>query len=192
MNKKIAIIIVLVSLLVQCVLMASLVHAQKTITAWTDKPIYSPGESGTLYITFYNTRDGAVTVKKIVVFFEEWRAFKNGKWEGNKTLEVNKALASGEAYPVSTDFTVPTDGRATDTTVEIKVYTEEAGVIDPNGAEAIIHVSETPPYMAQMLNLITIHVVLMIVCTIIIAAVIFLSVRKPQAVVEEEEKGKSE
>jgi len=192
MNKKIAIIIALIYLLAQCVLLISLAHAQKTITAWTDKPIYNPGESGTLYIAFYNTRDGAVTVKKIVIFFEGWRAFKNGKWEGNKTLEINKALASGEAYSINTDFNVPTDGRAIDTTVEIEVYTEEAGVIDPQGPEAVIYVSKIPPYMAQMLSLITIHVVLMIVCTIIIAAVIFLSVRRPRATWVEEEKEKSE
>ncbi|MEM3729053.1 MAG: hypothetical protein QXF75_07670 [Candidatus Bathyarchaeia archaeon] len=190
MKKKIVVIIALISLLAQCI---SLVHAQKSITAWTDKPIYNPGESGTLYIAFNNTRGGAVTVKKIVVFFEEWRAFKNGKWEGNKTLEINKALASGEVYSINTDFKVPTDGRAIDTTVEIEVHTEEVGVIDPQGPEAIIYVSQTPPYMAQMLSLITIHVVLMIVCTIIIAAVIFLSVRRPRAIwVEEEEKEKSE
>jgi hypothetical protein len=142
MNKKIAIIIALIYLLAQCVSLMSLAHAQKTITAWTDKPIYNPGESGTLYIAFYNTRDGAVTVKKIVIFFEGWRAFKNGKWEGNKTLEINKALASGEAYSINTDFNVPTDGRAIDTTVEIEVYTEEAGVIDPQGPEAVIYVSK--------------------------------------------------
>jgi hypothetical protein len=90
------------------------------------------------------------------------------------------------------DFTVPTDGRAVDTPVQIEVHTEEAGVISLPGDKLLIRVSETPLYMVQILNLLTVHVVLMIVCTIIIAAIIFLSTRRPKAVWVEEEKEKSE
>lgn len=189
-NKRIVFTSLLLFLLAQNIPFAS---AQKPITAWTDKPTYSPGDSGTLYIAFYNTEDTAVTVNKTVIIFENWIAFKDGKWEGNVTIEVNKALTSKEVYFTKIDFKVPTDGRAVDTPVQIAVYTNEAGIIAPPAPEFLIHVSETPPYMTQILNLFTIHVVLMIVCTIIIAATIFLSTRRPRAIwVEEEQKEKSE
>jgi hypothetical protein len=188
-NKRIVFAVLLLFLLAQCI---TLVSAQKAITAWTNKSTYNPGEPGTLYIAFYNTRDSAITVKKIVVTFENWRAFKDGKWEGNATIEVNKALAGKEVYSTKMDFTVPTDGRAVDTPVQIEVHTEEAGVISLPGDKLLIRVSETPLYMVQILNLLTVHVVLMIVCTIIIAAIIFLSTRRPKAVWVEEEKEKSE
>lgn len=189
MNKIIVFASLLLFILVQSTPPAS---AQKTITAWSDKSVYSPGDSGKLYIAFYNTMGSAVTVNKTVIIFEDWMAFKDGKWEGNVTIEVNKALASKEVYFIEIDFKVPTDGRAIDTPVQITVYTNEAGVIAPPGSEFNIHVSETPLYMTQILNLFTIHVVLMIVCTIIIAAIIFLSTRRPRAVWVEEEKEKSE
>jgi len=187
-KRKIFAIAILVLSALLCV---SLVNAQapKAITAWTDKPLYNQGESGKLSIALYNPRDSAITITKVVVTFEAWRAFNEGVWEGNTTIDVNKALVSGETCLVETEFTVPTDGRAVTTPVEIEVYTKEAGIMTmPHGEAFYIRVSEAPPnYMSQIVSLLTTQVVLMIVCTVIIAAAIFLSTRKPKTVWREEE-----
>jgi hypothetical protein len=185
-NKKMLIVSMAVLSMLLCF---SLANAQepRVITTWTDKPKYNPGEGGTLYIAFYNNRDGAITIEKVVVTFESWRAYKDGKWEGNQTITVNKAITSGETHLTEAAFTVPTDGRAVSTYVDIKVYTTEAGIIRPF-EPPYIYVSEAPNYLEQIVTLFTIQVVLTIVCTIILAATIFLSVRRPQITWRKEEK----
>lgn len=184
MNKKaFALIMVALSIL----LLTSLAKAQEpqTITAWTDKSEYAPGETGTLYITFYNGEDSAVTIEKIIIIFDNWRAYKNGQWKGNQTLVVNEAVVSKGVYTAETTFTVPTDGRAVSTSVHITVKTTELGDLHYNPS---ITVSETPKYMDQIVTIFTIQVVLIIICTIIIAATIFLSARKPKVTWKEPEK----
>lgn len=188
MNRKISALSIIVFSALLC---TSLVKAQapNSITAWTDKSPYNPGDSGKLYIALHNPQESAITITRVEVTFEAWRAFTNGVWEGNETIEVNEALKSGEIYLIETDFTVPTDGRAITTPVEIMVYTKEAGVLTLHcGEEFYIQVSEVPPnYMTQIVSLLTIQAVLMIVCTVIIAATIFLSARRPKMAWREEE-----
>lgn len=188
MNRK---TLILTIIFLSVLLYISLASAQEpeAITAWTNKPNYNPGESGTLYIVFYNNRDRALTLEKIIVTFESWRAYKDGLWEGNQTIAVNKAIASGETHLIEATFTVPTDGRAVSTAIDIRVYTTEAGVISsPSAKQFYVYVSETPNYMEQIVTLFTIQTVLTIVCTIIIAAAIFLSVRGPQIIWRKETK----
>lgn len=162
---------------ISVLLLATLVNAQPETVVWTDKSEYGPGETGTLYIVFYNDEDSAVTIEKITIVFEEWRAYRNENWEGNQTLEINQAIISKGAYEKETTFTVPTNGRAKSTHVDITIKTTELG----NIYEGLwVTVTETPKYMEQVVTLFTIQVVLLIVCTIIIAATIFLSARRPQ------------
>lgn len=175
LNKKVfAFIMMTVSML----LLAGLANAQpETVTVWTDKSEYAPGETGTLYIVFYNDEDSAVTIEKITIIFAEWRAYRNGDWEGNQTLEINQAVVSEGAYEQETTFTVPTNGRAKSTNVDVTIKTTELGNIYEYH---FVTVTETSKYMEQVVTLFTIQVVLLIVCTIIIAATIFLSARRPQ------------
>lgn len=162
---------------VSMLLLAPLVNAQEVVTVWTDQSEYASGETGTLYIVFYNYKDSAVTIEKITIIFDEWRAYRNDNWEGNQTLEINQAIISEGTYEKETTFTVPTDGRAESTNVDITIETTEL----PNIEEDLwITVTETPKYMEQVVTLFTIQVVLLIVSTIIIAATIFLSARRPQ------------
>jgi hypothetical protein len=84
-------------------------------------------------------------------------------------------------------FTVPTDGRGVPTGVSIRIGTNK-GYVDEGGSY-YINVYTAPKYMEQVITLFTIQVVLIIVCTIIIAATIFLSARRPQVVWKAEEKG---
>jgi hypothetical protein len=185
LNKKIfALAIMAVSALLMIPLIGT-ANSQPEVMAWTDKPEYGPGESGTLYIVFYNDRSYAVSIEKIFVVFSDWFVYKNGDWEGNETLEVSEAVAVNETYETSVAFTVPTDGRAGSTNVYITIQTAEAGDIVSYGSVAV---TITPRYMDQIVTLFTVQVVLIIVCTIIIAATIFLSMRRPQVTWKAEEK----
>lgn len=179
--------------------LVSLAGAQEPeiITVWTDRPEYAPGETGTLHIVFYNGENSAVTIEKIFIIFNNWRAYRNGQWEGNQTLEVNEAVVSKGAYVTETTFVVPTDGRAGYTSVDIIIRTTERGDISiPSPLTFIrkpsITVTETPKHMEQIVTLFTIQVILTIICTIIIAATIFLSSRRPQIMRRKEETEEAE
>jgi methionine aminopeptidase len=86
---------------------------------------------------------------------------------------------------VDITFTVPTDGRAVDTSVKVEIGTDKGFEY---GYASINLQEPTPKYMEQIATLFTIQVVLLIVCTIIIAATIFLSARRPSLVWKAEEK----
>ena len=189
MNKKtFALIIVTLSILS----LVSLASAQepKRITVWTDRSEYAPGETGILYIVFYNDGPDAVEIEKIFIIFEYWRAYKNDQWEGNKTLEINKAVVSRGVYATETTFTVPIDGRAVSTIVDVIVRTEDGDVYIPVLQKPSITVAETPRHMEQIVTLFTVQVVPTIVYTIIIAATIFLSSRRPKIIWQKEEREK--
>jgi hypothetical protein len=188
MNKKIfALAIATISML----LITPIAHAQvpPDVTVWTDSQKYSPGQTGTLYIAFYNTRDVAVTIYNVTTTYSNWKAYIGGAWVGNQTYTMSVPLA-GKATErlndvVAITFTVPTDGRAVSTDVSVEIGTDHGY----SYGSGYVNVPETPSYMDQIVTLFTIQVVLLIVCTIIIAATIFLSAHRPQVTWKTEEKG---
>lgn len=182
LNKK---IFALVMMTVSMLLLVPLANAQPQVIVWTDKTEYAPGETGTLHIVFYNDGTSAVTIKEIEIIFEGWRAYINDEWQGNQTIEINQAVVSKGVHEKEITFTVPTDGRAKSTNVYIAINTTELGMIYEY---LFMTVTETPKYMEQVITLFTIQVVLLIVCTIIIAATIFLSTRRPKVTWREPEK----
>jgi len=189
LNKKACALIMMILSILSLV---SLVSAQepRRITIWTDRLEYAPGETGILYIVFYNDGPDAVEIEKIMIVFEHWRAYKDDEWEGNKTLKVNEAIVSRGVYSTDTTFTVPIDGRAVSTVVNVIVRTEDGDVSIPVLERPSVTVAETPRHVEQFMTLFTIQVVLTIVCTIIIAATIFLSSRRPKIIWQKEEKEK--
>jgi hypothetical protein len=194
MNKKWILTLSLICMAM--VLFIPLGHAggpSDIITVWTDQPTYSAGQTGRLYITYNNIRDSPVTIRNISVVFKEWWAYDKAKglWLGNMTYmppDAEKTITEHATRVYELSFTVPSDGRAINTDVEIKVYTNLPTPDKPIGTPPKIYVVETPVYMEQIATLFTIQVVLIIVCTIIIAATIFLSVRRPQVTWRTEEK----
>ncbi|MEM3577463.1 MAG: hypothetical protein QXX51_03295 [Candidatus Bathyarchaeia archaeon] len=157
----------------------------KTITAWTNKQIYVPGERGTLYVNFYNSGASTVEIKNITVRYKSWQAYIDGKWVGNETFSVNENVTDGSVATLAIPFNVPSDGRAQETTVDIEIGTS-LGLETKLDATAI-KVSENSPYMEQIVALFTIQAVLLIVCTIVISATIFLSTHKPPSAIKKEE-----
>jgi len=191
MNKK-NLILTLSLICTSLVLLASSAQAQwgsQRIIAWTDKPEYSAGQTGKLYITYNNSRDDPVTIRNITIAFEEWQAYINNEWVGTLTYTPNeneKTVTEHTARTFEVSFTVPSDGRAKTTNVYITVSTNEP-VPDSKTIINGVCVVETPVYMDQIVTIFTIQVVLLIICTIIIAATIFLSARRPQITWRREE-----
>jgi hypothetical protein len=187
LKGKISVLSIIAFSLLLC---TSLVNAQvpKAVTVWANKSKYAPGETGTLYVAFYNDGDAAVAIKNVTITYASWGAYIGGEWVGNETITMDVPI-SGKATKLLNDvvdisFTVPSDGRAVSTNVQVRVGTDggyETG-------SATINVPETPTYMDQIVTLFTILVVLIIVCTVIIAATMFLSGRRPQVTWKEEVK----
>jgi hypothetical protein len=180
LNKR---ILALIALNISVLLLMPLANAQetKTVTVWTDKSVYAPGDTGTLNIAFYNFRGRTLLIKSITIIYDGWQAYDpNSGWQGNQTIDIGRAYVNKEVYYNTTKFTVPTDGRANSTTVHIIVQISDPpdiGIIEDYG---YISVYQTPKYVEQIVTLFTILVVLIIVCTVILAATIFLSARRPR------------
>ena len=192
MNKKW--ILTLSLICISMILFVPLTHAEgpsDILTVWTDKPTYSVGQTGKLYIAYNNIRDSPVTIRYITVIFEKWWAYDKAKsqWIGNITYTppTTESVTEHTVRVYEIGFTVPSDGRAVETAVEIKVYTN-LPIPDELKPKPEISIIETPVYMEQIITLLTIQVVLIIVCTVIIAATIFLSARRPQVTWKAEEK----
>ena len=181
-------ILVPTTLALLAMLFVSIVNAQVAIAPVTvrmDKRNYLPGEKGEIYVSFYNDANSPVSIHNITVIYYEWQAYIDDKWVGNKTIKVDlTAKEHGVKQLDPIDFVVPSDGRAGYCSVKILIGTT-AGYESGNGE---IYVTQTPHYMEQILTLFTVQVVLLIVCTIIIAATIFLSARRPQVTWKHEEK----
>jgi hypothetical protein len=181
MNKK---ILILSLACIAFALFAPLVKAEgptSILTAWTDQPQYSPGQSGTLYITYNNNRASPVTIHNITIVFEGWWAYTSAGWVGNLTYvptDAEKTITEHTVHTFQVSFTVPSDGRAISTLADVTVNTNLASA-DYLLPRPSIEVVTTPVYMTQITTLFTIQVVLLIICTIIIAAAIFLSGRRP-------------
>jgi hypothetical protein len=184
LNKK---IFALSLLTLSIALLVPLAAAQPDllIKAWTDKPDYMPGEKVAVYIALNNTGTSALTVENITVTYESWRAYVNDEWVGDQTIDVDKAIKVGETLRIETSYLVPTDGRAKSTYVSVTISTDQRSSTYTD--VTYIEVSWTPRFMEQIVTLFTVQVVLLIVCTIIIAATIFLSARRPQTIWRKEE-----
>ena len=177
-------VLALIALNISVLLLMPLANAQepKTISVWTDKSVYAPGDTGTLNIAFYNPYGRTLLIKSITIIYEGWQAYDpNSGWQGNQTIDIGRAYVNKEVYYNTTKFTVPADGRANSTTVHIFVQISDPpdiGTIEDN--QTLISVYQTPKYVEQIVTLFTILVVLIIVCTVILAATIFLSARRPR------------
>ncbi len=81
--------------------------------AWTDKPFYSPADTGKLTIDLKNINSFTVKVNYLTINFP-WVAYINGQWDGNSTIQLNANVTSNQWMPEQTiSFTVPNDGRFT-------------------------------------------------------------------------------
>jgi len=147
------------------------------VYAWVDKLQYSPGDSGTLYITIRNDLDDEVYVYNITIIYP-WHAYVIDRWEGNTTIEIKDVIKrEGGVLNKESTFEVPSNGRAIDLgDIGVYVYTDELGL---EQTTAPISVANPPVHMVvkDMDMWMTSLVVAVVVCTIILAIVVFLSTR---------------
>lgn len=160
--------------------------------SWTDKPSYDLGEKGVLTIIMRNDRkDQNVILENITVHYP-WFAYVGDKWDGNDTIVPSGGpfvlqKGAGNIYKTTVGFSVPTDGRAGGytSTLQIAVVAAVDGTPSEYTSTPQIYVKGVPLYMAfqdmdKILTLFTVLVVLIIVCTVIIAATVFISNRRPR------------
>jgi hypothetical protein len=198
--KNLAMIIAAIA--VSTIFLTSLAYAQAPSTtvniyAWTDKASYNPGDKGTLKIVVRNDRtDQDLIIKNITVFYP-WFVYTGDQWEGNDTITESTPpviVKKGGTYTKSVDFNIPADGRITSMygyqSIDIRVTVDKSPYQYPTSGyyQVPIYISITPSYMDQIVTLFTVQVVLIIVCTIIVAATIFLAMRRPQVTWKAEEK----
>jgi len=186
------IIVMLAMTLFSAILALSLTKVQAApeefyVYAWVDKVQYKPGDSGTLYITIRNDMTDEVYVYNVTIIFP-WHAYVEDHWEGNDTVEVKTAIErEGGVINEELTFEVPKDGRAITSLVVpyeigVVVYTDELGLQSSDNS-VLISVANPPVHMAitGMDMWMTSLTVVIVICTIILAIVIFLSTRETRA-----------
>lgn len=167
------------------VLYAHSVAAQNDVTlyAWTDKVQYKPGETGTLYLTVRNDLPSTdLIIKNITIIYNNWQAYVVDHWEGNESFTNIDEICKmdGGVFNKEVEFTVPTDGRGVTTYAVITLTTDKT---TPLIESVYINVVE-PPYPMAVTDLdtwMTSLTVALVVCTIILAIVVFLATRRARA-----------
>jgi len=160
--------------------------ANVKVYGYTDKPQYSAGETVTLKLWVYNHGPDEIVLKNVSIYYP-WYA---PVWGGNYSLTgIDAVLSAGKNWSLTKTFTVPTDGRAVGGDIEVEVSynigTTTYKVKEEIPLEVIRPYLRSLEGMEKLLTLVTLQSVLVIVCTIILAATIFLSVRRPKVVLEE-------
>jgi len=159
-----------------------------TVYVWTDKSQYKPGEKGILKISVLNERDDSIEIRNITIHYP-WYTYdaNKGEWSGNETIKLDPAEtlpSKGGHYYREVDFTVPTDGRVTGYPlgggyVDIVMGTDKG----PIGIDVSLLVGSVsiPALITGLDTWMTSLLVALVVCTIILAIVIFLATRGARA-----------
>jgi len=165
--------------------------ATVNVYGYTDKYYYLPGESVTFRFWVYNEGPDKIILENVTIRFPWYKPV----WDGNITIPAaNTVLDKGQSWNKNITFTIPNDGRAKSGYIEVEVvyWIGSTAYKPPPQTAYWLYVNTTPESslkdMDKLLTLITIQVVLVVVCTIILAATIFLSARRPKMVLEESEK----
>jgi len=107
------IIILLLSLSVSLISITAGAEEGVSVYLSTDKPYYTYGESGKLYVTVRNKGPGPIAIRNITVKFP-WHGWYHGGWDGNVTMtdiEVNMVDENATSETFEVPFKVPAEGR---------------------------------------------------------------------------------
>jgi len=161
------------------------------VYGYTDKYYYSPGESVKFMFWVYNEGPDKIILDNVTVQFPWYKPV----WDGNITIPAaNTVLDKGQSWNRNVTFTIPNDGRATSGPISVEVVYWIGGTVykTPLQTACSLYINPSTEValkdMDKLLTLVTVQVVLVIVCTVILAATIFLSARRPKLVLEESEK----
>jgi hypothetical protein len=183
-RKIVATSLVITFVAVMCIQSAFAENGTVEVYAWTDKTQYNAGDSGKLHVTIKNGLEQAITIDAVKIWYP-WHAYHDDDWVGNMTIEIETpALSGGEARDEDIPFDIPTDGRLLwSDQIYIEVWTvefDEPFTPDFARSPSVNVVSTHLPMMIKDIGRwMTILTAVIVICTIIIAAVIFLSTRGP-------------
>ena len=151
-----------------------------------DKVQYTPGEKGTISIILRNVGEDPIEVKNVSIMFDNWMMYTLDGWDeaGNMTIDYSDLDPIGSNKTIELEdisFTVPTDGRATSTSVDVRIYTNEPAPMHYEEYISVVNpeVLSLQRSMDNIVTLLTLVAILAIISAIIIAVAIFLSGRKP-------------
>ncbi len=188
MKKKILPLLMVTALIALVLTPLANASADFSIYGYTDKTYYKRGEAGTLKFWIYNDGDQDLILKNITIQYPWYSPI----WGGNETMKsLDQTITVNGNASFSSSFTVPSDGRAMGGYIQVKAVTDKHTPFAPEYIP--INVAGAPSYgsledMDKIVMLFTVLVVLVIICTVIIAATIFLSARRPAAMWSKEEK----
>jgi hypothetical protein len=180
-NLKEKLLLVSVAVILIALASAPMAQAFPTVNVYgyTDKTQYRPGETVTLKFFVYNWGPEDIVLKNVSIFFPWYSPL----WGGNATIKnIDAALTQDKNWtPTQTfTFTIPTDGRAVSGNINIQFVYTYGGNAYSSSESIFLNVASVALYafaegMDRIVLLFTVLVVLVIVCTGIIAATIFLS-----------------
>lgn len=184
-NKIIGMSTIITLLAILCA-QSAIAQPSISVYVWTNKPQYEPGEKGTLKISILNEGDEPVEIRNFTIVYP-WFAYDadEGKWVGNETIKLEPAeilVSNGGKYYKPVEFTIPSDGRATmeNNEVTISIGTSKGIVTVLPKPELYISSVSLPMTIVAFDTWMTSLIVAVVVCTIILAIVIFLATRGPR------------
>ncbi len=163
--------------------------AAAEVYTWTDKPQYNLGESGKLIISMLNDYDRPVSIYNITVWYP-WYIYdaNEGEWVGNVTIKGTSSILAtmtekgteDDHYYLEVEFTVPSDGTALlRDDVTYHIWTSERQISDDVN---LVVASPTWPMSIVGLDMwMTSLIAGVVICTIILAIVIYLATRGARA-----------
>lgn len=165
--------------------------ASFTIYGYTDHAFYKPSDTGTLKFWIYNGGTEDLILKNVTIYYPWYNSA--GLWGGNDTIvpSIATVIPAGGNWSGTDSFTVPNDGRVPSGSSLIRI----SAVTDKTTSSSTIPLSVTsvPFYfslqnMDQLTMWLTILVAVLVVCTLIIAAAVFFSIRGRQTMWKSEQK----
>jgi hypothetical protein len=113
-NVTAVMVVLLLSLSVSLISITAGAERDVSVYLSTNKPYYTYGESGKLYVTVRNELPGPIAIRNITVEFP-WHGWYHGGWDGNETItdiEDNMIDENATSETFEVPFTVPAEGRA--------------------------------------------------------------------------------
>jgi hypothetical protein len=155
------------------------------VYTWTDKPQYNLGENGKLIISMLNDYDESISIYNITILYP-WHIYdaNEGKWVGNVTIEGDGSIlytmtekgTDDDHYYLEVEFTVPTDGTALlGDEISYFIWTEKQQISDD--VDLVVASTSWPMAIVGLDMWMTSLIAAVVVCTIILAIVIFLATR---------------
>jgi hypothetical protein len=191
MKERVLLVFVVLAVAALAFLPLSNAAATLTVYGYTDQAFYKPGDSGTLYFWIYNSGNVALILANVSIYYPWYNA--EGLWAGNVTItpSASTVILPAGNWSGTASFTVPNDGRAPSGSSSIRIVVGTDEVIGSGSVS--MTVTSVPFYFSlQNMNQLTLWlevlVALIVVCTLIIAAAIFLSLRRRQTMLRPEQK----